>query len=357
MRHKGVLLVIATLLVASFSSVATAQDSADLSGKRVLVVPYWLDQFNTANTSWIARLLEEQGAEADIINPDKQAARQLDIIETAIASENYDAIAWQPIDETLAVSTIQKIQEAGLGQVVAFSSLQPGTDGLNFSGATVGWGDTYFQSGVDAAEWLLENPEMGPPRIVYSTIFPPEQKCEDLLASLVRGVESVIPEDVEVVADIGAVSQAESNSKMTDFIAREIPFNIAAGCGTTFDMGGYEAIKAAGLAGATPGENGAADKLPEKVFITSLDASPPELEALWAPDESMMRSVLFGPKSAAEAVVSLVADQLSGAVAPDESNEAVASLLTLGPDCDAGRAAVLEQFEGVEGYELPACTE
>ena len=158
MRLGGVALVTSALLVASFSSVALAQEDADLSGKRVLVVPYWLDQFNTANTSWIARLLEEQGVEAVIQNPNKEASRQLDIIETAIASGDYDAIAWQPIDETLAVSTIQKIQEAGLGQVVAFSSLQPGTDGLNFSGATVGWGDTYFQSGVDAAEFLLEHP-------------------------------------------------------------------------------------------------------------------------------------------------------------------------------------------------------
>ena len=62
MRHKGVSVAIAALLVASFSGIATAQDDTDLSGKRVLVVPYWLDQFNTANTSWIARLLEEQGA-------------------------------------------------------------------------------------------------------------------------------------------------------------------------------------------------------------------------------------------------------------------------------------------------------
>jgi ABC-type sugar transport system substrate-binding protein len=355
MRLKGVLLVTVALMVASVGSVATAEEGADLTGKRVLVVPYWLDQFNTANTSWIARLLEEKGIESDIINPDKQAARQLDIIETAIASGNYDAIAWQPIDETLAVSTIEKIQDAGLGQVVSFSSLQPGTDGLNFSGATVGWTETYFDSGVAAAEFLLEHPELGPPRIAYSNIFPPEQKCDDLLVSLVEGVKSVIPDDVEVVYDGGAVSQAESNSKMTDFIARGIPFNIAAGCGTTFDMGGYEAIKAEGLAAAMPGEMGSADKVPAQVFITSLDASPPELEALWAPDESMMRSVMFGPKSAAEAVVTLLEAQLSGAVAPDESAEAVAALITLDSDCEAGRAAVMEQFEGVEGFELPEC--
>jgi ABC-type sugar transport system substrate-binding protein len=362
MRLKGISVVLGGFLVLASTGAISAQSpstaAVDLSGKSVLVVPYWLDQFNTANTSWISRLLTEQGVgKVDVINPDKSASRQLDIIETAIASGNYDAIAWQPIDETLAVSTIEKIQAAGLGQVVAFSSLKPGTDGLNFSGATVGWKDTYFDAGAAAATWLAEHPDLGAPKIAYSNIFPPEQKCDDLLASYVAGVQSVTPDGVEVVYNEGATSQAESNSKMTDFISRGIAFNIAAGCGTTFDMGGYEAIKAAGLAAATPGANGAADKLPVGVFVSSLDASPPELEALWAPDQSMMRSVMFGPKSAAEAVAKLVVDQLTGVTAPNASAEQVAALLTLGPDCETGRAAVLEQFAGVEGFSVPECAQ
>jgi hypothetical protein len=240
---------------------------------------------------------------------------------------------------------------------VSFSSLKPGTDGLNFSGATVGWKDTFFEAGKAAAEFLAEHPELGPPRIAYSNIFPPEQKCDDLLASMVRGVESVTPDDVEVVYNEGATSQAESNSKMTDFISRSIPFNIAAGCGTTFDMGGYEAIRAAGLADATPGANGSADKVPQKVFAMSLDASPPELEALWAPDQSMMRSVMFGPKSAAEAVVTLLERQLTGETAYNQADEAMAALITLDSDCEVGRAAVLEQFAGVEGFSVPECAQ
>ena len=329
--------------------VTAAVPAETLADANVLVVPYWLDQFNTANTSWISRLLAEAGVgNVDVINPDKSASKQLDIIETAIASGNYDAIAWQPIDETLAVATIQKIQDAGIAQVVSFSSLVPGTDGLNFAGATVAWKSTYFESGVQAAQFLLEHPDLGPPRIAYANIFPPEQKCDDLLTSLVEGVESVIPDDVVVVYNEGSTSQAEANSKMTDFIARGIQFNIYAGCGTTFDMGGFNAVRNAGLAGAV-------DNVPVQVYATSLDASPPELEVLWDPNLSMANSVMFGPKSAAEAVVELVLAQLTGEIGIDEAAEAEAALITLGTDCAAGQAAVLEQFEGVEGFEVPAC--
>lgn len=361
-RNIGAALALGLALVAhgSLSADATsstepgdttpaAVDGIDLAGSNVLVVPYWLDQFNTANTSWIDRLLTDAGVgNVDIINPDKSASKQLDIIETAIASGNYDVIVWQPIDETLAPATIEKIQDAGIGQVVSFSSLKPGTDGLNFSGATVEWTSTYFDAGVAAAEFLVDHPDMGPPRIAYANIFPPEQKCDDLLTSLVDGVESVIPDDVEVVYDEGSTSQADANSAVTDFITRDIGFNIYAGCGTTFDMGGFEALRTAGLAEAV-------DNVPTRVYAVSLDASPPELEVLWNPDLSMMRSVMFGPKSAAEAVVSLTLDQLTGATAYDESAEATAELITLDTDCEAGRGVVLEQFEGVDGFELPDC--
>ncbi len=327
-----------------------------LAGKKVLVVPYWLDQFNTANTSWISRLLTQEGAsKVDVINPDKSASRQLDIIETAISSKQYDAIAWQPIDETVAPSTIKKIQDAGISQVVAFSSLVPGTNGLNFSAAVVKWDKTYFDAGVAAAKFLAQHPDLGPARIAYANIYPPETKCDALLQSLVDGVKSV-SSDVQVVYNQGAQSGAEATSKLTDFITRKIKFNIYAGCGTTFDMGGFAALQAAGLSKATAGPNGATDKVPQSVYAVSLDASVPELTQLWASDSSMMNSVMFGPKSAAEAVVKEINDQLTGVTKYSDASSMVAALLTLNSDCQTGRASVLEQFQGVQGFTVPACS-
>lgn len=347
-----VALTLAAILAACSSGPAPSDPgdtgSGSVKGSSVLVVPYWLDQFNTANTNWITNLLKEQGATTvDVINPNKVASKQLSIIETAISSQKYDAIVWQPIDETTAPATIRKIQDAGIAQVVAFSSIQPGTDGLNFSAAAVKWDKTYFDAGVAAGEYVKEHPELGPPAIAFANIFPAEQKCNDVRDSLVEGVKSVLP-DVTTVYDEGATSQAQATSKMTDFLARGIDFNIFAGCATTFDMGGFQALNAEGLVSAKDGET-------QNVYAVSLDASPPELQYLWDPNYSMMRSVMFGPKSAAEAVVKLVVAQLNGEISPTDSATEIAELITLDKDCEKGTAIVSEQFEGVEGFEIPEC--
>lgn len=175
------------------------------------------------------------------------------------------------------------------------------------------------------------------------------------MTSLENGVKSVTP-NVQVVYNQGAQSGADAESDLTNFIARQIKFNIYAGCGTTFDMGGFAALQAAGLATATPGPNGATDKVPQKVYVVSLDASVPELTQLWSPTSSEMRSVMFGPKSAAQAVVTLINNQLTGVTQYNQSASAVAALITLNSDCQAGRASVLDQFQGVQGFTVPACS-
>jgi hypothetical protein len=65
---------------------------------------------------------------------------------------------------------------------------------------------------------------------------------------------------------------------------------------------------------------------------------------------------MFGPKSAAQAVVTLINNQLTGVTAYNASASSVAALLTLNSDCQAGRTAVLDQFNGVQGFTVPACS-
>jgi ABC-type sugar transport system substrate-binding protein len=319
-----------------------------LDGKKILVVPYWLDAFNAANTSWISRLLKAEGATTvDIINPNKDPSKQLNIIETAVASHNYDAILWQPISDQEAPSTIRKIQAAKIAQVVDFSSLNPGDQGLHFSAAYVDWAQTYYQAGRSAGLFIKSHPKLGAPRIAYANIFPPEPKCDTVGASLLRGVKSVMP-NAKMVYNQGATSQQQAQSKMTDFITRKVPFNIYAGCGTDFDLGGYAALAAAGLAKAH-------DKVPQSVYVVSLGGDPGELKLLFDKNSSEERSVLFGPKSAAQAVVKLATDELTGKTPIDSDAKQSAALITLTPNCKASRAIVLDQFKGVAGFSIPSC--
>jgi ABC-type sugar transport system substrate-binding protein len=352
-RLSAVLLVLTAIAVFALAgTVANAGQrstkAGPLDGKKILVVPYWLDAFNTANTSWISRLLTAQGAaKVDVINPNKDPSKELNIIETAIASRNYDAILWQPISDEQAPSTIRKIQSAKIAQVVDFSSLNPGDNGLHFSAAYVDWAATYYQAGRAAGQFIKAHPKLGPPRIAYANIFPPEPKCDTVGQSLVRGVKSVMP-NAKVVYNQGATSQQQAQSKMTDFITRQIKFNIYSGCGTAFDLGGYAALNAAGLAKAN-------NKVPQSVYVSSLGGDPGELKLLFDRNSSMMRSVLFGPKSAAQAVVKLAVDQLTGKTPIDGDAKQAAALITLTPSCKASRAIVLDQFKGVAGFSIPPC--
>jgi ABC-type sugar transport system substrate-binding protein len=317
-----------------------------LAGKRVLVSPYWLDTFGTASSSWITRLLEPYGVKVDAVNPNGTASKQADEIQSAIASHNYDVIVWQPVDSQTAAATIKKIQDEKIPQILQFAD--PHQGGLNYSTASIDWAKSFEEPGRDAANFVKAHPELGPAKVAWMGPYPNVRICDDRFKGFIDGVKSVSP-NAEVVFQGGATSQEQSRSKMTDFLTRDIPFNIFAGCGGNESLGGIAAINAAGLGSAT-------EKVPQHVFMVSVNASPPELELLWNKDSSLMRSGLFGPKTVAEADVKMILDLLTGKVAYDQSVEGPVTMTWLNPDCDKGRAAAVDQFKGVEGFTVPECS-
>ena len=317
-----------------------------LSGKRVLVSPYWLDTFGTANASWITRLLEPYGIKVDAENPNGTASKQADEIQSAIANHNYDVIVWQPVDSETAVATIKKIQDEKIPQVLQFGDANQG--GLNYSVANIDWKENFVEPGRDAAAFVKAHSAMGPVKVAWMGPYPNVRICDDRFAGFLEGVKSVAP-DAEVVFQGGATSQEQARSKMTDFLTRDIAFNVFAGCGGNESLGGIAAINAAGLGGAT-------DKVPQHVYMVSVNASPPELEMLWNKESSLMRSGLFGPKSAAEVDAKMVLNLLTGKAAYNQSVVGPLTMTWLNPDCDKGRAAAVDEFKGVEGFTVPDCS-
>ena len=327
---------------------AAASSGASLDGKRVLVSPYWLDNFNTANTSWIKRSLESMGASVDIVNPNAVASKQLSVLETAVASQNYDLIIWQPVDNVSAPTQIRKLQAAMIPQVVNFTSIKNGDNGLNFSVVTTDLKTQYREAGLAAAKYIKAHPELGPASIAVINDDPTSEYCTQRTSGLVEAVKSVLP-SAKVVFNGGAKSQAEATSKMTDFITRDIPFNIFGGCGGAVSLGGIAAIRAAKLGDAV-------NKVPGHVYMTSFDGSPPELELLWNPTTSLMRSGGVFPKDAADVAVKLAIDELTGKTAYDAGAEGTVKAVWFTPDCAKFRPIALEQFAGVEGFSIPKCT-
>lgn len=353
-RLRSTLLAAAAVALLGAGSVARAADPlvdprvarGSLAGKRVLVSPYWLDSFGTANSSWIARLLQPYGVKVDVVNPNGSSSRQLDALQTAIASQNYDVIVWQPVDAATAPPTIRKIQQARIGQVLQFAP--GGMGGLNYSTASIDWTKVFVQPGKDAANFIKAHPKLGPPRIAWLGPVPQSRICEDRFKGLVDGVRSVSP-NARVVLNQGATSQEAARSKMSDFLTGGASFNIFAACGGIFALGGISAINAAGLGGAT-------NKVPQHVYMISLEASPPELRYLWSKDSALMRSGLFGAKTAAVADVRMILNLLTGKVAYNQAAAAPVTVTWLTPDCRKDRPAAVEQFLGVKGFSIPECS-
>lgn len=328
---------------------AASPDSTQiLAGKKVLVSPYWLDNFNTANTSWIKRDLEALGASVDIVNPNAVASKQLSVLETAISSQNYDLVIWQPVDNVTAPAQIRKFQDAKVPQVVNFTSVHTGENGLNFSVVVADLKQQYTDAGLAAGNYIKAHPELGPARIAIMNDDPKSEFCVERTQGLLAAVQSIVP-DAKVVFDGGAKSQADATSKMTDFITRDISFNIFGGCGGAVSLGGISAIRAAGLGGAVK-------KSPQKVYMTSFDGSPPELQLLWNPKVSLMRSGGVFPKDAAKVAEQLAIDQLTGKTTYNAGAEGTVKAVWFTPDCAKFRPEAVDQFKGVEGFTIPDCT-
>ena len=147
---------------------------------------------------------------------------------------------------------------------------------------------------------------LGTPLVAWLGSYPTTADCNTRLQGLMAGLKSVEPK-AQLVFDQGGAAASDSQRKVADLITSGKKFNIFDGCGSTQSLAGYAALQAAGLAKAV-------NKVPQKVFIMSQDASPPELQLLWDPTSAMMISDLNPPKDAAAESVNLLNQQIVGNV-------------------------------------------
>jgi ABC-type sugar transport system substrate-binding protein len=327
---------------------AKSFDPVDLTGKRILLVPYHLDNFNAGEQSWRQRFFESEGATVTILNPNQDASKQLTILETAIANDTADLIIWQPIDSVTAPVQIKKIQDAGILQILDFANVPEGVDGLNFSQMALDFSTEYYDAAVRAGEYMQAHPELGPVQIAWMGDLPSSTNCNQREAGLINGIRSVVP-GAAVVYEGQATNQAQANTKMTDYLTTGAKFNVFAGCGGSVSLGGIAAIRAAGLGDA-------ANKVPTNVYMLSLDATPPELELLWNPSVSLMGSVFQGPKDFSYGAITLGNNLLTGVTRNDEPALGYGLATVFTPDCETYRPYALDQYLGVQGVTIPECT-
>ena len=323
--------------------------SQSVQGKNILVVPYWLDNFNQAFTSWLKRDYEAQGATVTVINSNANTKTQLDALDTAISSKKYDGVIWAPVDVTIAPTTIKRLQDAHIPVIIsAGPPLPAGTGGVTVP-QTINENKSVGKPiGAAAAKFVAEHFPGKPPSIFYVGDNPLSTNCKDREQGFVDGVKAVNPA-ATVVATLGALNQNDANSKVSNFISRNIYFNIVGSCGGALGLGSISALNAAGRGKAV-------NKVPQTEWIMTMDASPPELQYLWSPTSSVMMSALVGPKTTATEAEKLLNKVIFKEIAPNADVTSVVPYEPVTSDCAAERAKVQTQYQGVPGFTVPKCT-
>jgi ABC-type sugar transport system substrate-binding protein len=344
-------LTAAALLIGSFSAqgAVSRKNSAaagPLAGKKVLVIPYWLDNFGIAYSTWLGRDLKALGASTTTINANAVASRQLNAISSALASRAYNALIWEPIDETAAGTTVKSLQAAKIAQIV-FQGVPQG----KWSAPLVELDEqnSLTAAAVIAAKYIKAHPALGDrPLAAFMGVYPQNSICVTRMKSFLRGLQSVSP-NAKVVYFGAATNQAAATTKMTDFINTHTKFNVTDGCGSASTLGVVAALKSAGMANAV-------NKAPEKVFIMTQDGSPPELQYLWDKNSAVMVSSLLPARTGADRTTALLADVISGKVPLTSTKTVFFGWEPLTPNCAKYRAEVLKQFAGVANFNVPKCS-
>ena len=317
-----------------------------MAGKKVLLIPYWLDNFGIGFTHWMTVLLKAEGITATTINPNAVASAELNAISTELASHQYDAIVWEPIDENAAATTVKQLQQAKIPQVV-FQGVQNG----QWSAPDLNLDETHSltNAGIIAARYIKNHPSLGSaPLAAFMGVYPQNTACIERKNSLLNGMRSVMP-NAKVVYFGSANGEADATTKMADFINTHTAFNVTDGCGSASTLGVLNALNAAGLATAV-------NKVPQKIFVMTQDGTPPELQYLWNKNSALMESSLLAPKTIAQAAVPVVNGLLEGKIALTKSITVNVGWSPLTPDCAKYRPDVLQQFAGVKGFTVPQCS-
>jgi len=294
----------------------------------------------------MTRDLAKYGIKATTYNANAVASRQTTAMQTAVASRQYAGIIWQPIAQQAAATSITAIQGAGMAQVV-FTVERPA--GLHVPVMLLNSAEALYGAGRAAAQYITSHHAFGGHVLAaFMNYYPPSPDCDNRFAGWVAGLKSADPQ-AKVVYNEGAPSTAAADTKFANFLTRHINFNVYDGCGASVGLGGIAAMQAAGIAGA-------ANKVPQHVFITTEDATPPELQLLWSKNSAEMAATLLPPKEGAALAVGLMVKELTGKVKINSDATVKIHWPLITPNCQRDRKKMLAEFLGVAGFTVPGCS-
>jgi ABC-type sugar transport system substrate-binding protein len=340
----------AVSLVLSACSSGSAGSGSTVAGTakhfNILVSPYWLDVFGSEFVRWFEADAEAHGDKVTVVNPDATLSNQVNALDQAIGSKQYNGVVWQPIDVNAEKQIIANITKAGIPQ--ALSGIDPSLDlSVNVPRANYSYESSTEQMVEDGAQEVIKVFHQAP-RVVFMQQSPLSPDCIVSLAALKKGLAAVSPHGTIVYDDLIPDGSATATlNAMTQFITTDVPFNMVLGCGPTQAYAISKALTAAGRGKAI-------NKVPQ-TEVQLMSGSAPELALLWSPNSSAMYSLFQPVKPYADAMYTELRQMMTGQKSLTNGEADLINFTVMNSDCPKWRAYEVSDTAGVRGVTIPAC--
>jgi len=307
-------------------------------------------EYQISQGDWFKQFAEAEGAEVTVIDGKFEPAPQVAGMDDLIAA-GVDGIVIQPVDAVALAPSVQAAREEGI--LVMFVGGLPDPTSPVPAGGVFNDEELVREAAREAVAWLKENKPGENAKLVLFDI-PSIIVCHEwrMVAFRDEVIKQMGAENVEdVYYDLVDHSLDVVVAKMEDIIQSGVDFNIFSACGGTGAVGGMQALEAAGLTNAV-------NKVPEDVWVLSIDATPAELEYLLDQNSSLVKTIALTPKNNAKIFLDNYKKIMNGDIDPDSDYVAPApGFFVPSESCDAAREAISDQYANVPGYWTLDCSQ
>lgn len=326
---------------------STAASSAPLAGKKIGISPYWLDESNTLYTDGMKKYLTAQGAEVTILNPNADAAKQRDQVNTFI-TDHYDAVILEPINAASAVPMLRQLQNSDI-RTALFWNVPPADQmqGLKAPVFEVNNFDSFEAAGKAAAAYVKDKMHQDPKAIIFDNPSNPINHARAV--GFEQGLKSAAPNADVLFNDSVELNGPAARAKMADLLQSYPEANVIMPNIGEAAVGAYGALKAAGRGKAD-------DKVAKTEYVLASDPDSQLMDMFVDPSTSVIDMVQTELADGGVEVGKVVEQMLQS---PDwkqmDQRQAVPSRL-MSRDCAAAAKEFAEQSSSLKDYRPVDCS-
>jgi ABC-type sugar transport system substrate-binding protein len=318
-----------------------------LAGMKVAVSPYWLDAGNLLLASGVETYLEGKGAEVTVFNPDGDAEKQRNDINTFV-TDRYDAVVLCPVNTASSVPLLTDLQEAGIPTALFWNV--PSADEMGDRHAPVfelNDHDSFKAAALNAVEYVTQTMKQDPKAIILDD--PSNPVLHARAVGFQEGLEAADPKVEILWMDTADFTQDGARAKMADLLVSYPEVNIIAPPNGESALGVYSALRAAGR-----GE--AVDHVSKTEYLVLTDTNNALVELMLDPSTSAVDLVQVMQLDGGAAIGKKIEEMLNN---PDwinmDSREVTPSRL-MSHECEAAAQEFASQNSVLDDFTPIDCS-